>query len=460
MPFAGTHWLGRAALLAVLLCCGCTTKTLVAVEEQEPKQGGNCEPVGGIAVERTWESAPLAVLSSELSPAIMIHTTRPSSRSSIHMSDWGLGAPTHVAMSTPQGIKTMDRPPGTSLDLPVSALAESWMLFWFRDSAGFTEGDSPWLVVWQHRPGQLTLDDVGLHAHADAPLGYVAMMPLYGHAKQDTSGWTALPNGALESSRTWAKAVREYPLAVDEPFRLDPKAATVTIHSQFTWLSTDDDWQTLHSRFAPLSPSLALALQSQRMPMTVSGPVTDPEIFTTFGPYVGVADTDCHEITLAILGYVTNTEKEPEPDITNPIVATALAIAASSGRSRLQATPMACSTRTSKRPTRQHLLCVDVRGLLRASAALPRARRRRRSQDRLHRYFSDVLQERRFKSFDGRFSLVGPGVVFDGQHYEPAGNYSSNLLVTLWTYAHSTGRLGFSSANGGLSSRGSSLRRA
>src|SRR4051812_12070185 len=114
MPFARTRWLARAALLAVLLSSGCTTKTLIAVEEQEPKQGGNCEAAGGIAVERTWESAPLAVLSSELSPAVMIHTTRPDLSVFDHMNDWGLGAPTHVAMSTPQGIKTIDRPPGTS----------------------------------------------------------------------------------------------------------------------------------------------------------------------------------------------------------------------------------------------------------------------------------------------------------------------------------------------------------
>ena len=189
---------------------------------------------------------------------------------------------------------------------------------------GFAQGDVPWLVVWQHRPTELTLDDAGLHARAAAPIGYVAMMPLYGHAKQDTSGWTALPNGVLESCRTWAKALREYPLAVDEPFRLDAKSASVIIHSQFTWLSTNDDWQTLHAKLAPLSPSLALARKGERMPMSVSGPVTDPELFTWFGPYVGVEDTDCHEVTLPILSYVTSTEKDPEPDVTNPVVAGAL----------------------------------------------------------------------------------------------------------------------------------------
>jgi hypothetical protein len=61
------------------------------------------------------------------------------------------------------------------------------------------------------------------------------------------------------------------------------------------------------------------------------------------------------------------------------------------------------------------------------------------AKTRLHRYFSDVLQEGRFTPFDGMLLLVGPGVEFDGEHYAPSGNYSSNALVTLWTYAHYTG---------------------
>ena len=87
-------WRRRAAAFALgFFALGCTTKTLVAVEELAPRQGGNCSPVGGILVDYTWESAPLAVLSSELSPAVMIHTSRPQLSLFDHMGDWGLGAP-------------------------------------------------------------------------------------------------------------------------------------------------------------------------------------------------------------------------------------------------------------------------------------------------------------------------------------------------------------------------------
>ena len=189
------------------------------------------------------------------------------------------------------------------------------------------------------------------------------------------------PTGLLESCRTWAKALREYPLAVDEPFRLDPKSASVIIHSQFTWLSTNDDWQTLHAKLAPLSPSLALARTGERMPMSVSGPVTDPELFTWFGPYVGVEDTDCHEVTLPILSYVTSTEKDPEPDVTNPIVASALSSLRAAGDLRLHGPRWPVPPRFRNPGRRQYLLGVDVRELLRPRAALPRARRRRRSED-------------------------------------------------------------------------------
>nr|MDQ2687104.1 hypothetical protein [Armatimonadota bacterium] len=266
----------------------------------------------------------LTVITSDLSPAALVQTTRPQITLFGNTQLWGLGAPSHVAMCTAAGVKTQQRSTG-SLTLPAGeALREPWMLVWFAGAHGWKQWDSPWLVVWQHRPDAVTLDNSGLHATASEALGTVALMPLYGLFKPKTDDWQTLPDDALRRCRFWTRALRQYPVACDETFRIDPASKSVVVRDQFRWIATADDWKTAPLKFAPLSPTLALAQRGKRMPMTVSAATQDAGLVTAFGPYVGVPDADSYEVSFPVLSYITQTQADGTPDVSDPATAAAL----------------------------------------------------------------------------------------------------------------------------------------
>src|SRR4029079_11803079 len=61
------------------------------------------------------------------------------------------------------------------------------------------------------------------------------------------------------------------------------------------------------------------------------------------------------------------------------------------------------------------------------------------AKPRLQRYFADwVLQPSRYRPYQGKLLLYGPGIGTWGG-YDDAGKFSSNTIQTLWTYAHYTG---------------------
>src|SRR5579884_217023 len=412
--------------------------------------------VAASAQTPAWQTQALAVITSELSPAVMAHTTRNRLTLFGSLERWGLGAPSHLARMTPKGAETIHVAPGGSLTFSGRSLAAPWMLVWFQGAKGWTHWDSPWLVVWQRRPDTVTLDASGLHASASSALGYVALLPLYGLYKPDTRAWEGktLPAEVIHRCRFWARALRNYPLACDEAFRIDPKTDSVVLRARFRWLTTRDDWNTPPLKLAPLSPTLALAYQGKRMPMALSAsqaaPLVDPGLFTAYGPYMGVENADAYEVRFPILHYITQTEQEPAPDTSNPTVAAALA--------RLQK----AMTETFSSPDGLfHQDFGDPPGFAdpppqksdggntcwalmsaqyycRALPYLP-ADLVAKARPRLHRYFADwVLQPARYKPFRGKLLLVGPGIGTWGG-YDDAGKFSSNTILTLWTYARYTG---------------------
>lgn len=400
--------------------------------------------------ETVKPAGTLTVITSELSPAALVQTTRPKLTLFGNTSLWGLGAPSHVAMCTAAGVKTLRRGNG-ALTLPAGeALREPWMLVWFAGSPGWKQWDSPWLVVWQHRPDAVTLDESGLHASASAALGTVALMPLYGIFKPKTDGWQTLPDDAIRRCRFWTRALRQYPVACDETFRIDPANNAVVVRDQFRWIATTDDWKTVPLKFAPLSPTLALAQRGKRMPMTVSAPTQDAGLVTAFGPYMGVPDADSYDVSFPILSYITQTEADGTPDTNNPVVAAAWK------RLRDQMRDLFSSgdglyhpdfgdpphfadppPQTSDNGNTCWAL-MSVPYPCRALPYLP-ADVQERAKTRLHRYFADwVLQPERYKPYQGKLLLTGPGIGDFGA-YGDAGKFSSNTLIALWAYAHYTG---------------------
>src|SRR5689334_3402827 len=92
--------------------------------------------LGGVpaaAQTADWQAKPLAVVTSELSPVVMVHTTRSTLTLFGNLQKWGLGAPTHLALRAPKGVRGFDRAGADgSLDVPTQDMKEPWMLVWFR----------------------------------------------------------------------------------------------------------------------------------------------------------------------------------------------------------------------------------------------------------------------------------------------------------------------------------------
>lgn len=426
-------WVGLIVLLFLpMAACGAPPRAKAPVR---PSTGG------------------LTVVTSELSPAVLVQTGRSRLTLFGNLSRWGLGAPTHVALSTPQGVKALSRESGgAALTLPVATMREPWMLVWFAGASGWKQWDSPWLVVWQRRPQTVALEDGGLRATGPATgLGTVAMMPLYGLGKPDTRAWHVPPADALQRCRFWARAVRRYPVACDEAFRVELATDSIAVRDRFRWLATEDDWHTAPLMFAPLSPTLALARQGGRMPMTVSGTVQDAGVVTSFGPYAGVANVDGYEVRFPVLHYLTQTEEDQPANTADPVVRDALG--------RLQAQmgglfssgdglfhqdfgdPPHFADPPSQQGGDSGNSCWAFMSVQYPCRALPylTADVKARALPRLHRYFADwVLQPGRYKPFQGKLLLEGPGIGSWGT-YGDAGKFSSNTLISIWAYAHATG---------------------
>jgi len=266
-----------------------------------------------------WKAAPFWVLHTELSPAILIHSSMRYLGLFADLAESGLGAPTYVAWSTRDGPRAQKA--GTTHD--VSAMEENWLLVWFAGVAGWTNWDAPWAVFLQRKPGWLRLDEKGLHLEFPEAAGDVAMLPLYGYFKLPPAGRDYLAEHGLPSRkllswhwekslardpltrlRYWAGATRELPIYCEETFSVDRGRDEVTMRWRFERHSIEDDWKTRRLKLAPVSPPLGLAARDKAFPVRFSKPFFDMELPTPFGPYVAVQDEDAFEATFPLLHYV------------------------------------------------------------------------------------------------------------------------------------------------------------
>ena len=265
----------------------------------------------------------LAVVESELSPATLYHANSDTLSFFVPEAETGLGAPSYVCISTEQGPKIFK--PGEKID--PKRMRESWFVAWWSGASGWTNWDAPFFLTLQHRPATIEFTTNGLHFKFLTNAGYAALLPLYGYdkslpevmqshpfvqsreKKKRVLTWEwhkALPADPLARARYWASALREFPIACDETFRVDRAHDSVTIKQSFRWLSWNDDWNTKHVKLAPLSPVLALA-HHEKFPAEFSGKPFDMELPTRHGPLYGVQDVDSYEVTLPVLRYVHET---------------------------------------------------------------------------------------------------------------------------------------------------------
>lgn len=200
-------------------------------------------------------------------------------------------------------------------------MEENWVIVWFAGAHGWTNGDTPWAVFLQHRPGAMALDKAGLHFEFDGPAGDIVLLPLYGsyiappqgsHSKTEFTGkivktweWAkVLPREPLMHVRYWASALREVPVACEETFSVDRSTDSVTIRQKMAWHTIDDQWRTKHLKVNPVNPQLALASRNEVFPVKFSRVVMDLVMPTPFGPYMVAEGEKPLDATFFVLQHV------------------------------------------------------------------------------------------------------------------------------------------------------------
>jgi hypothetical protein len=406
-----------------------------------------------------WQKAGFARVQTELSPATLYHSASNYLGLFTGMTNYGLGAPSYLAFSTPQGPKIFKN----ATNILASRMEECWLLVWFEGAKGWTNWDSPWAVFLQHKPDRISLDQNGLHLDFPSAAGDVVTLPLYGYYKPSltnhdylaahglpskkvkTFTWSsALPKDPLMRTRYWASAMREFPLYCEDTFSVNRAEDSVTIRQKFQWHSIRDDWHTEPLKLAPISPPLAQASLDKAFPARFSKLPVNLEVFTSSGPFLAVENVDSYDVTLRLLRYVNETEAS-DPVATNGHASVAAAL------ELLQKTARAKFSDPQK-------YAYDQGGLSNLSAAIQGdqwyartlpymdAQTRSNTVASLRKYFrEDVLVPRRFKAREfpkgsGQEFLIleGPGLV-SGSGLGDAGKLSAKMLETIWAYAHFTG---------------------
>ena len=406
-----------------------------------------------------WKRAPFFYIQTELSPATLYGSTTKYLAFFARAKDTGHSGPTFAAYVTAGSPRVVAV--GSPMD--PATMGECWVLVWFAGAEGWTNWDSPWAVYLQRKPAAIRFDADGLAFRFDGPAGYAVLLPLYGYYKppqkdkeflaahglvsKNIRPWEwakGLPADVLTRVRYWANVSREFPVYCEDSFSVDRSADTVTIRQKFEWISIEDDWKTPHLKLAPVSPVLALASMDAKFPVIYSKPLADPQMFTPYGPYMGVENADTYDVTFQVLQYVNATEAcdPPRPDA-DPAVQQAL--------DRLRKT----ASGKFKSPDKydydhggMNNFCWAIMGDQWYAKGLPYYddATRKIALASLRKYFhEDVLaparlKEREFPKGSGRTYLIleGPGIGSWGVLGD-AGKFSTNLLETLWAYGHFTG---------------------
>lgn len=266
-------------------------------------------------------SKPFVLYVSELSPAWLIRNNKSNKLDFFAGSEqWGLGAPTHIAVPTAGGAKVYK----AGAEIPAATLAamdRSWLLVWFAGAKGYDQFDTPYLVTLQHKPASVTLGESGLSLTFKGKAEYASVLPLFGAGRTPVRGsklyfgpyfknirtetWTqALPKDIAEKCDFWAQVTKAYPVDCDEQFRVDPATDEVIVKSTFTWQMIEDDWGTKPLKFATIPPVLANCHWSGEFPVTFEAEVFDPEYPTVYGPVMGIKDADEYTYRMKVLQYI------------------------------------------------------------------------------------------------------------------------------------------------------------
>lgn len=279
---------------------------------------------------RPQASKDLAVISSNLSPFVVIHNEGPRTLLFQGLEAHGLSGPTHLAIRD----NHQNRVLSTANPIDPSGMTEAWMLFFFNGGTGWDKIpnapypiDVPILVVLQHLPKSIKPAGGGLELTFEKDSGYIAIVPFFGTSltkAADTAAWkTTLPEPVFQRLRLLAEISREIPIAVTEQFKLNPRGDKLLVRNRFDFLSIDDDWKTGHKKIAPLEYAAALAWKNKFRLLAVQGAVTDLDLPVGGGLLAGVEGEEISYTLTGLLRYVNQVEQPKAIPADHPLLAEA-----------------------------------------------------------------------------------------------------------------------------------------
>ncbi len=393
-----------------------------------------------------WRDADFAVLSSELSPAVLISAKASTLRLFSGLEQWGLGGPTRLAVGGRDKLEDLTPP----VTVEGEDMRQPWLYVSFRGSEGWDRWDEPWLVVLQHRPTQAVADGGGLRLDFPGEAGFIVVMPLYGAHKlipiEGADGYEApgkqaqaalAPMAAADRRDIWSRMLRYWPLNAREEVKIVPGKDTLRLRCTAEHVEIEDDWGTRGVKIAPLPPTLALALNTG-FPASVTGKQQPTGLPSAYGPYMAIRG-DSYTVEFPFLQYVNETETQQPPNTDDPIVA----LAAQQVADRM--------TRKFTDGQENRIwdhgghgnYCWQVMGDRYYAKALAYTTEPARSNAIacMRSYVRNWVlnaDNGKYKPFRGKLILEGPGIGNWGG-YDDSGKFSSNTLETLWWYAHCTG---------------------
>ncbi|RLE85081.1 MAG: hypothetical protein DRJ67_09455, partial [Thermoprotei archaeon] len=445
-------------LLALLL-----PPLIASVAESSPAGAGGVASAydPSLIHEGEWRDKPFWVLRSAASPAWLMRAKSDRLLFFHGIRRYGRGPPTCFFVKTRKGVVMFER--GESVR--GGDMAAPWIVVSFAGSEGWELFDVPWLIYLQRRPLEVRLTGDYLEVRFPSnDTGYVAAMPLYGYLKPPqeeyadspifgpkarairTWEWRqqgTLPREVEERCEFWCRTFLRYPAGMWETYYVNTTDDVVVIREEYEWLSFEDDWGTKPLKFAPISPTLALAIK-YGFPAELSHELYDPDLYTPYGPLMGALEADVVEIRMHVLQYVNEMEAPKMPDPHDPIALRALERLREVMRERFPRPgefDIDHGGGIWSRDPRETNYCWAVMGDLWYCRALPYLDEGLREvvKSCLEKYFRDfVLTLKPYDPHRGKLLLHGPGIGSWGS-WGDAGKFSTNLVQTIWAYAQFTG---------------------
>lgn len=293
-------------------------------------QKASSPPAVSVSAATVWGEAPapLAVVESALSPALLVQSVPGPLRL------FAGRAPGWLAWAEPVGQRVTNAP----TRLAGTNLSEGWLLVWWAGAAGWTDGDCAVALLLGRRPQAVAFDGDGVTLDLPAGSGPLVVLPLFGTQRLPGPGqelaatpgrkepwpgpwqWTnGLPREPLTRLRYWLAASRHVPVTVES------RAEAASLAESFGFFTlASGDWPARPLKLAPVRPAVAAALlPGGGAVVEISPRAFNHELPVAGGPFFGVQNAD---------GYTARWPAGAAPATAWPTNGLALTIAAEPGK--------------------------------------------------------------------------------------------------------------------------------